>query len=157
MTNSLVCVDANLTIKLVLYEHDSGLARELWERWRLQEIQVIAPTLWAYEVTSVIRKQVYRGLLDASLEIDTFDAIHQLPVVLMRPAGLHQRASELARYFNRPVAYDAHYLALAEISNCPFWTADERLFNAVCGELKWVHWLGNFQVDALTTEQESDC
>jgi predicted nucleic acid-binding protein len=154
MTNSLVCVDANLTIKLVLYEHDSGLARALWETWRIQETKVIAPTLWAYEITSVIRKQVYRGLLDPSVEIDTFDAIHQLPVLLMRPAGLHQRASELARYFNRPVAYDAHYLALAEISDCPFWTADKRLFNAVREELGWVNWLGNYQADAPEVKQK---
>ncbi len=153
MTNSLVCVDANLTIKLVLHEHDSGLARALWEAWRIQETKIIAPTLWAYEVTSVIRKQVYRGLLDPNVEIDTFEAIHQLPVLLMRPAGLHQRASDLARYFNRPVTYDAHYLALAEMTDCPLWTADERLFNTVCEELDWVRWLGNYQADAPTAEQ----
>jgi predicted nucleic acid-binding protein len=153
MTNSLVCVDASLTIKLVLYERDSELARALWETWRIQETRVVAPTLWAYEVTSVIRKQVYRGLLDPSMEIDTFDAIHQLPMLLMRPAGLHQRASELARYFYRPAAYDAHYLALAEISDCPFWTADKRLFNAVREELSWVNWLGNYQADAPEVKQ----
>ena len=60
------------------------------------------------------------------------------------PVGLHQRAWELARHFNRPAAYDAHYLALAEMADCPFWTADKRLFNVVRNELEWVHWLGNY-------------
>lgn len=153
MKDSLVCTDANLAIKLVLHERDSALARALWETWRVQGNRIIAPTLWAYEVTSAIRKQVYRGLLDPEAEIETFDAIHQLPVLLMRPAGLYQRASELARHFNQPVAYDAHYLALAEIADCPFWTADERLFNAVREELDWVHWLGNYPADAPVSEQ----
>lgn len=43
---------------------------------------------------------------------------------------------------NRPTAYDAHYLALAEYAGCAFWTADQRLFDAVRRQLDWVHWLG---------------
>lgn len=156
MKDSLVCADASLAIKLVVHERDSALARALWETWRFRETRIIAPTLWAYEVTSAIRKQAYRGLLDPRVEIETFDAIHQLPVFLMRPAGLHQRASELARYFNRPVTYDAHYLALAEMSDCPFWTADERLFNAVREELDWVYWLGNYRADAHLAEPKRE-
>ena len=50
----------------------------------------------------------------------------------------------LATRFNRPAAYDAHYLALAEMMNCEFWTADRRLFNVVRDELPWVHRLGTY-------------
>jgi predicted nucleic acid-binding protein len=50
-----------------------------------------------------------------------------------------------ATRFNRPAAYDAHYLALAEMMNCEFWTADERLFNAVRDKLSWVRWLGQLE------------
>jgi len=63
----------------------------------------------------------------------------------MRPPDLHVRASEMARRLNHPAAYDAHYLALAEMYTCPFWTADERLFNAVHEALNWVHWLGDYR------------
>jgi predicted nucleic acid-binding protein len=149
MTTSLVCADSNLAIKLVLHERDSALARELWQSWWIQETDVIAPTLWAYEVTSVIRKQVYRGLLAPDAETDTLEAIHRLPVLLMKPTGLHRRASALARRFDRPAAYDAHYLALAEMADCPLWTADERLFNAVRHDLAWVNWLGHFSKESL--------
>ena len=31
---------------------------------------------------------------------------------------------------------------LAEMLACPFWTADERLYNAVKEQLSWVRWLG---------------
>ena len=34
------------------------------------------------------------------------------------------------------------YLALAEFQQCEFWTADERLWNSVKRDLRWVHWLG---------------
>ena len=143
---SVVCADAGLCLKLVLPEHDSALARALWDEWRANQTRVIAPTLWAYEVTSVIRNRVHRGLFPADREAAAFDTLHRLPVDLQRPDTLHQRAAELARHFNRPSAYDAHYLALAQIAGCPLWTADERLFNAVRGEFGWVYWLGNHRL-----------
>ena len=76
--------------------------------------------------------------------MEAFDTLHSLPVQTLHPISLHRRAWELAQHFNRPAAYDSHYLALAEIAGCPFWTADERLFNAVRHELVWVHWLGDY-------------
>jgi predicted nucleic acid-binding protein len=144
--NSWVCADAGLALKRVfLDEPDSPLAQALWSEWKARELIVIAPTLWAYEVTAVVRKHVYRGLLAPDTEQATLTAVLRLPVQLVRPPGLHERASELAHRFNRPTAYDSHYLALAEMYGCPFWTADERLFNAVRDELSWVHWLGDYQ------------
>ena len=57
---------------------------------------------------------------------------------------LLRRGYELATQFNRPTAYDAQYLAVAERLQCEFWTVDERLYNAVKQALPWVKWLGNF-------------
>jgi predicted nucleic acid-binding protein len=144
MTNSSVCVDANLALKLVLQEHDSPLARKLWGEWETRNISIIAPALWGYEITSVIRNRVHRGKLSPESGVKAFNTLHRLSIQLIQPAGIHQRAWELSYQFNRPAAYDAHYLALAEMANCPFWTADERLFNVVRDTLDWVHWLGNY-------------
>ena len=141
----IVCIDASLALKLALNETDSDLVRSLWASWAKQQATLVAPMLWGYEVTSVIRNRTHREKLPAELESQTVDALRQLPVQLLQPTGLFQRAWELARHFNRPTAYDSHYLALAEIVNCPFWTADKRLYNAVHSELNWVHWLGNYQ------------
>jgi predicted nucleic acid-binding protein len=153
---SLVCADANIAIKRLVYEPDSVLARALWAEWETQSAIVIAPTLWAYEVTSVLRKLVHQGRLSPELEQRTLTTAYHLPVSLRRPSGLHQHASNLARRFNRPTAYDAHYLALAEMVGCPFWTSDERLFNAVHGELPWVHWLGHFRKPEVLHEKQAD-
>lgn len=142
---SLVCADSGLAIMQVLREPLSDLADALWVEWSRHGVTIIAPLLWGYEVTSVIRKNTFRKLLAPEDEEYALDAVFRLPVELRQPAALHQRAWMLARRFNRPTAYDAHYLALAEIAGCPLWTSDERLFNAVHDELPWVHWLGHYR------------
>lgn len=144
MARPIYCVDASICIKLLLPEHDSHLAVALWKQWASERALVLAPTLWTYEMTSIVRKLAYRGVLAPELEIRTLEEVLRLPVRQIRPVGLHRRAWALAQQFNRPVAYDSHYLAVAEMAGCPFWTADERLYNAVRHELSWVHWLGAF-------------
>ncbi len=74
-----------------------------------------------------------------------FRTFHLLGVRLLYPDGLHKRAWELAKQFNRPQTYDSHYLALAEIIGLEFWTGDERLYNTVKHRLSWVKWLGDYQ------------
>ena len=45
---------------------------------------------------------------------------------------------ELAQQYDRPTAYDASYLALAESAGCELWTADGRLVKAVGETLPWL-------------------
>lgn len=141
----LVCADAGLALKLIFQEPDTAAARALWDEWGRSQTTVLVPSLWNYEVTSVIRNRVQRNLFPAEQEEDAFTAIHLLPVHVVQPEGLHRRAWELARRFNRSAAYDAHYLALADLMHCAFWTGDERLYNTVHSELDWVQWLGNYR------------
>ena len=143
--NSLVCVDASILIKLVVEEERSDCASALWDSWVDDEVEIVAPTLFLYEVTATLRKKVYRQLLTLAEGREVFAAALAVEVTPMAPSGLHERAWELATHFNRPTAYDSHYLALAEMLGCEFWTADQRLFNAVQDELSWVRWLGEYQ------------
>ena len=145
MNKSLVCADAGILIKLVVAEEDSDRADALWERWKEDGVKVVSPGLLLFELTSVLRKKGHRGLLSPEERERAFDTVHRLPVQVLTPSDLHRRAWELATRFNRPAAYDAHYLALAEMMNCEFWTADRRLFNVVKDELSWVHWLGKHE------------
>lgn len=153
---SLVCADAGLAIMQVLREPQSDLADALWADWNRQQVTIIAPMLWGYEVTSVIRKNAFRKRLAPEDEQSALDAVHRLPVEQWQPAGLHQRAWVLARRFNRPAAYDSYYLALAEMVDCSFWTSDERLFNAVHAELPWVYWLGHYRTPKVLHERQVD-
>jgi predicted nucleic acid-binding protein len=143
--NSQICVDASLALKLVLVEKDSSTAQQLWDTWANAGAEIIAPSLLAFEGTSVIRNKMQRGLVPPDEAELMFKAFHLLGVKYLHPEGLYQRAWELAKRFNRPQAYGSYYLALAKILGLEFWTADERLYNTVRSDLPWVKWLGNYQ------------
>lgn len=145
MTSSWVCVDASLVIKLVVEENHSHEARTLWRSWQNESRVVAAPPLLRYEVTSVLRKQVFRGLRATVESQRALDLALAFDIHYLEPDNLHQRAFNLANSLGRPAAYDAHYLALAQHLSCEFWTADERLVNSVQRQLPWVKWLGREQ------------
>jgi len=140
---SQICVDASLVLKLVLREPDSPLAEALWTEWLASGVQICAPTLLEFETASVLRNKVYRGRITPEQGEEAFHTIRALDITILHPGGLLDMAWGLAKRFNRPVAYDSTYLALAQFLDCELWTADERLYNAVKGELSWVRRLGN--------------
>jgi predicted nucleic acid-binding protein len=110
-----------------------------------QNLRLAAPTLFHYKIVSVVRKHVFRATLTSDEAETILTDLLLIPVQLMLDDALIRRAYELATQFNRPTAYDAQYLAVAERLNCDFWTADEKLFNAVRDGLNWVKWVGNFE------------
>jgi len=142
--NSQVCIDANLALKLVLVKEDSPKAQHLWATWVDTGVEIVAPPLLAFEGTSVIYSKMQRGLVPPEEAELMFRAFHLLGVRLLYPDGLHEKAWELAKRFNRPQSYDSHYLALAEMLGLELWTADERLYNVVKHDLSWVRWLGDY-------------
>lgn len=152
---SQVCVDSGVVLKLVLDEPDSDQAEALWAGWIEAGRQPVAPYLFAFEITAVLRKHVYRGTLTDAEGRHALQQALAFDVVLLSPDGLHLRAWSLAARFNLSTAYDAHYLALAEELGCEFWTSDQRLYNAVQDRLAWVHWLAQtsdlVETDPLTT------
>ena len=148
MWKSPVCADANIVVIIVVPEAQRPQALSLWRSWLKQDREIVAPRLLAYEVTSALWRKVVRGFL--TLE-ETRRAVHaalEMGVTLLDPPGLSERAFELAARFQRPAAYDAHYLALADHLNCPFWTADERLYNAVHADFPHIRWLGNYRPES---------
>ena len=144
---SQICVDAGILLKLVLQEPDSHLAEALWQSWVSDGIQPVAPQLFPFEVTAVLRKLTHREIIEAELAEKALKTALAFDVSLQTFEGIHERAWQLATEFDRPTAYDTHYLALAEHLGCAFWTADQKLFNAVSQKLDWVHWLGHFKHD----------
>lgn len=142
---SQTCVDAGILLKLVLQEPDSHLAEALWQSWVSESVQPVAPQLFPFEVTAVLRKLTHRGILEAALAEKALKTALAFDVSLQTFDGIHERAWQLAAEFDRPTSYDTHYLALAEQLDCAFWTADQKLFNVVNQKLEWVHFLGNFK------------
>jgi predicted nucleic acid-binding protein len=138
MSNSWVCVDANLVLRLVADPADRSI-QQLWEKWDSERRHLAAPTLLYYEVANALYRYQNLGYLSASSVELSFRAALALPLELHGEPDLHWRALVLADKFSLPAAYDAHYLALAELLEGEFWTADGRLARTVQSSLPWVH------------------
>jgi predicted nucleic acid-binding protein len=67
-----------------------------------------------------------------------------VPIRLQAPETLYDRALVLADEHHLPAAYDAHYIALAELLRATLWTADQRLLRALGGRLPFVRWIGHY-------------
>ncbi len=137
-----MCIDASVVLKLLVVEEDSHHARALWRSWARAGIQPVAPALLLFECVSAMRRLVSRGTVTERIALTALDLLLQMPIAFPVPEGLVKWTWEIAGRFGRPQAYGSFYLALAQLLEVPFWTADRRLFNAVRHKLPWVHLLG---------------
>jgi len=142
MINAIVCVDASMVVPLLAPEAFSAQAERLWAQWVGARVGRVAPSLLKYEVTGSLRKKARKGLLRADQAEAALARLFRLQIQFYDMQELHRQALLLAGQLNQPTAYDSHYLALAELLDCAFWTADERLFNGVKGGVERVRWIG---------------
>lgn len=129
--SGLICVDANVVVKLYTYEEYRDAAVELLEEADSTNTQIIAPDFIYAETASTIRKLVYRKLLTIENGALGLHLIKRLNLICFDVRDLYDNAWRIAAQFNLGSLYDAFYLALAEQNNCHFWTADERFINSV--------------------------
>jgi len=142
--NSSVCIDANLIIRALVPGSLSDNVLALLLYWQQQEITLIAPALLAFEVTSTLRRLVYLKEITPEEGEEAFAQFLRFDIRLSHRRSLFPLAWNLAKEHQRPRAYDTAYLALAQLNECEFWTADERLYNAVHQTLAWVKWVGEY-------------
>lgn len=143
--SSLACVDASLIVRTLVPGPFTDRALALMDTWRRDEVTLNAPALLAFEVTSVLRRYVYLRKISPSHGERVFDGFRKMDIRLSHRQGIFPLAWELARRLNRPRAYDTAYLAHAQLNNCQFWTADEKLYNAVKDGLDWLRWIGDYK------------
>ena len=151
---SRVVVDASFALKLVLPEDYSERVRQVWKSWVKKGTEVSAPYLLTYEVVSVLRNKVFRGELSPEEGEAALLAIKAQGIRLLHVEGLEQVAWDLAKEFNRPAAYDTSYLALAQVLDCEFWTADAKLKNAMRGNLHHLRWVGDLPLSDFEKGKE---
>ncbi|MBX2999261.1 MAG: type II toxin-antitoxin system VapC family toxin [Caldilineaceae bacterium] len=140
--NSSVCVDASLLIRTLVPDAYSPRCELLLAGWLETEQRLIAPALLAFEVTATLRRLVYQQVISPARGEAAFATFQRIPVRLSHRQQIFPLAWDLAKQLNRLRAYDTAYLATAQLSRCEFWTADERLYNAVKSQLNWVRWVG---------------
>jgi predicted nucleic acid-binding protein len=139
----MICIDASVAAKWVFIEEDSDLATAAFRAH--EDSGIIAPAFMAAELTNSIRRRVARGLMTHEEGEEALDRFLSFEVTLATDPSVHLEALRLAHRFDRPAAYDMHYVALAQIAGCDLWTADERLLNALGGRLDFVKSLSAYE------------
>ena len=142
--NGFVVVDASLAVKWLVNEVHSDTAYTLARSWARHGTQPVAPYLMPVEVTNALHRRVVRKEITVEEAMRLLDALLASGIELREPPGIHTAALELAEQLRQDAAYDAHYLALAEMIDCELWTADERFYRAAARSFDHVKWLGSF-------------
>ena len=145
MKNTVV-IDASLAAMWAIPEIYTGMALALASQWIQEETRLIAPCLMLTEVTNAFYKRVIRGEIGLATAIEALHVVMEFGIEIREEPGLHSLAIELAHQLKRPNTYDCHYLALAEIYHCAFWTGDERFYNYVAKIFNRVKWVGDFKL-----------
>jgi predicted nucleic acid-binding protein len=124
-----VVADASVVIKFFVDEEHSPQARSLLDSHIKGVIEIMTPSILAYEVLNGLRysknkyslnevKTVAKALCDYGFT--SFDSAGELAMKTIDLVFEH-----------RITVYDASYIALAEVSDSKLYTADRRLIDAV--------------------------
>lgn len=134
--------DASFTIKHLLPNPQQVRCIQLLREWERNDYAFCVPALWAYEVTSSLNKLVHFQQIHSDEAREALLLVQTMKVELVLPqAEQMNRAFAWTRQLNRAAAYDSFYLALAEVRQCDFWTADSHLARAA--NQTWVKLIGD--------------
>ena len=145
MNLNSVCVDASLAVAWLFDEEYSENADALRRQWRDQGIQMLGPALFHPEVASAIRQCVYFKQIQPQEGEEAFSVYQEIPIRIIDGPEMYRKAWQLAKEFDLPVCYDMQYLAVAELADCEFWTADKRLATFLKRKNKRVRWVGEYK------------
>ena len=121
-------VDAGVVVAQVISTADSPRVARLWDLLQSGRVLVYAPALWRYELTSVLRRYVYDGLLtEADADGAVRRAIDLGILGLNESPEFHVAALRWASRLSHRAAYDSFYLAAAEMLGTVLWTCDGKL------------------------------
>ncbi len=93
-------------------------------------MEVVAPTLLIFEVASVLRNKVQRGILEEKDAREIIDQLSHLDIALIYTEDLLDVAWTIGSVLKPPALYDCFYVALSKFLGIPLWTADKKLYSA---------------------------
>jgi predicted nucleic acid-binding protein len=121
--SSRVVIDSSAVVALLA---DAGQAGQ-WVEAVTASAGLFAPELLPFEVSNILRRHALAGILDASAATLAHADLVALPIDLYPYEIVANRAWELRANIT---AYDAAYVALAELLAVPLITLDPRLARA---------------------------
>jgi predicted nucleic acid-binding protein len=135
-------IDASVSLKWALDDED-GVAEAvaLRDDAITGRFEMVAPSLWLYEVTNGLVTAARRGRIAPDIGSRALSSLLSLGIRLVDPAAddVYQQSLD-----HQLAAYDAAYLALAEALGTQLWTGDRRFYAAVRDSVDVVHWIGDY-------------
>lgn len=116
-------LDASAAVALLVDDGPAGR----WVDATIRGATLLAPELMPFEVSNILRRHALAGVLDASDATLAHTDLVALPIDLYPYAALAERVWELRA---NVTAYDASYVALAELVAAPLVTLDAKLAGA---------------------------
>jgi len=142
-------VDASVILKWYLPDEVHGeTALHLLDLYIADKFEILAPSLLGYEVINGLEVARRRGRIPENTILSALEGFFNLAIPLKTVAGYLPEILYYCKTYQRS-AYDASYLALAEMEQVILITADGALHNSVKKELKWVHWIGDLKASGV--------
>jgi len=133
---ALAVVDASVVIKWFLAEEDHEAARRLREDFLEGSLHLRVPSLLPYEVVSGLR---FSRRFRASELTEAARGLDRAGLVTVPLFGEYlEHAIDLSIRHGVTI-YDASYLALAALQDCPLYTSDEELLAKDSDDLRILH------------------
>ena len=140
----IAVLDASVALKWQFEDEEAtGAATALLEDFVEGKIELIAPTLFPYEILSAVNVAINRKRIGEAAGYRAINYIISLGIELRSFDDLIEPTFQMARHY-RLSPYDCAYMALAEKEKCDLLTGDSRLFNAIMNQLAWVRWIGDY-------------
>ena len=140
-----IVIDASVVLKWYLIDESwSKAAHEILERFVFQELYILAPNLLEYEVLNGLHIAGERGRIEQKMLIMAVEAFLGLGIDLRDISSNYEKVLHFSTVYDLTV-YNSSYLELASTEGIELVTADEKLYNKLKNDLKWVEWLGDLK------------
>jgi predicted nucleic acid-binding protein len=136
-------IDASVSLKWVLNDEiEVEKALGLRDAFLEGKFEIVAPSLWNYEVIKGVTTAVRRKRMKAVQGAAAVSALIGFGIILADPSAEDIYKHSLTHGI---AAYDAAYLALAEAMNTQVWTGDRRFYDALQRKTDRVLWIGDYK------------
>lgn len=127
MSTSDIIIDASIVAKWLLPdEQEAETALQIKQSFLNQIVVISVPSIIYYEVSNLLKSAVSTFRINRKQAIETYNAFLELDFGTYTSIEFLKETLEKSIKFDIS-SYDASYIALAELLNIPFYTADHKL------------------------------
>lgn len=138
-----VVADASAILCAYFPDELSPRAKELMLDYALDRISLCGPRLLVLELINACLVAARRRRINEEILFKTAKEISSLQIMWVDIEKEAEKVFSLSRKY-QITAYDAAYIIAAQLKGCEFFTADQRLYNAVKHDLNFVCLLSEY-------------